>query len=206
MRRRLVMILTCLCCVLTMGAQTQDTHWTVNVHDYRYDMTAYVTLVVDDEVLTDLSEYEIAAFCGTECRGVGTIETAGTGNDQKSYGHLRIRSNQEQGETITFKVYHKTYGRELGVEDVSITFSSMSVQGLPSNPLQLPVSAIIPGDVDGDGHLTVFDIVDIMDWILDPESVPGFVEKAADFNGDGDVDIFDVTDMMDWILSHEEEE
>lgn len=206
MKRSLRMILTCLCCVLAMGTQAQASHWSVNIYDYQYDMTAYVTLIVDDEVLTDLSEYEIAAFCGTECRGVATIETVTQGGQQKSYGHLRIRSNQQQGETITFKVFNKTYGRELGVEDTSITFKSMDVQGLPSSPLQLTVSAVIPGDVDGDGHLTIFDIVDIMDWILDPESVPGFVEKAADFNGDGDVDIFDVTDMMDWILSHEEEE
>lgn len=156
-------------------------------------------------MLTDLSEYEIAAFCGTECRGVATIETVTQGGQQKSYGHLRIRSNQQQGETITFKVFNKTYGRELGVEDTSITFKSMDVQGLPSNPLQLPVSAIIPGDVNGDGEVDVFDIVNIMDWILDPESVPGFVEKAADFNNDGDTDVFDVVEMMDWILSQEEE-
>jgi hypothetical protein len=79
----------------------------------------------------------------------------------------------------------------------------MSVQGLPSNPLQLPVSAIIPGDVNGDGEVDIFDIVSIMDWILDPESVPGFVEKAADFNNDGETDVFDVVEMMDWILSQE---
>lgn len=203
MKRSLRMILMCLCCVLAMGAQAQASHWSVNIYDYRYDMTAYVTLVVDNEVVTDLSEYEIAAFCGTECRGVATIETVP--GQQNSYGHLRIRSNQEQGETITFKVFNKTFGRELGVENTSITFKSLDVKGLPSSPLQLPLSAIIPGDVDGSGEVDVFDIVAIMDWILDPESVPDFVEKAADFNNDGDVDVFDVVEMMDWILNKEEE-
>ena len=65
--------------------------------------------------------------------------------------------------------------------------------------------AIIPGDLDGSGEVDIFDIVTIMDWILDPDSVEGFVEKAADFNGDGDVDVFDVVDMMDWILTHDDE-
>ena len=57
MKRSLRMILTCLCCVLAMGAQAQATHWSVNIYDYQYDMTAYVTLIVDDEVLTDLSDH-----------------------------------------------------------------------------------------------------------------------------------------------------
>jgi hypothetical protein len=204
MKRNLRMILTCLVCVLAMGTQAQTPQWSVNVYDYRYDMTAYVTLVVDDQVLTDLSDYEIAAFCDNECRGVANIETVTQDGQQKSYGHLRIRSNQEQGETITFKVYNKTYGRELSVENISLTFQSLDVQGLPSNPLQLVVSAIIPGDVDGSGEVDLFDIVAIMDWILDPDSVEGFVEKAADFNNDESVDLFDVVDMMDWILSQDE--
>ena len=204
MKRNLRMILTCLVCVLAMGTQAQTPQWSVNVYDYRYDMTAYVTLVVDDQVLTDLSDYEIAAFCDNECRGVDNIETVTQDGQQKSYGHLRIRSNQEQGETITFKVYNKTYGRELSVENISLTFQSLDVQGLPSNPLQLVVSAIIPGDVDGSGEVDLFDIVAIMDWILDPDSVEGFVEKAADFNNDESVDLFDVVDMMDWILSQDE--
>lgn len=204
MKRNLRMILTCLCCVLAMGAQAQDApHWSVNIYDYQYDMTAYVTLVVDDEVVTDLSGYEIAAFCGTECRGVATVETVTAGGQQKSYAYLRIRSNQEQGETITFKVYDKTYERELGVENTTLTFKSLDVQGLPSNPLQLQVSAAVPGDVTGEGDVDLFDIVAIMDWILGNNTDPNFVVSAADFNGDGEVDVFDVVDMMDWILSQE---
>lgn len=204
MKRSLRIILTCLCCVLAMGAQAQDApHWSVNIYDYQYDMTAYVTLVVDNEVVTDLSGYEVAAFCGTECRGVATVETVTSGGQQKSYAYLRIRSNQEQGETITFKVYDKSCERELGVENTTLTFKSLDVQGLPSDPLQLQVSAAVPGDVTGEGDVDLFDIVAIMDWILGNNTDPNFVVSAADFNGDGEVDVFDVVDMMDWILSQE---
>ena len=201
MKRSLRMILTCLCCVLAMGAQAQDApHWSVNIYDYQYDMTAYVTLVVDNEVVTDLSGYEIAAFCGTECRGVATVETVTLGGQQKSYAYLRIRSNQEQGETITFKVYEKSKKREFNIENGSMTFKSLDVQGLPSAPVQLALSRVIPGDANGDGEVDLTDASIVFDFYMG-EEMSEFFEAAADFDGDGTVDLTDAVLIFEYYMN-----
>ena len=201
MKRSLRMILTCLCCVLAMGAQAQDApHWSVNMYDYQYDMTAYVTLVVDNEVVTDLSGYEIAAFCGTECRGVATVETVTLGGQQKSYAYLRIRSNQEQGETITFKVYEKSKKREFNIENGSMTFKSLDVQGLPSAPVQLAWSRVIPGDANGDGEVDLTDASIVFDFYMG-EEMSEFFEAAADFDGDGTVDLTDAVLIFEYYMN-----
>lgn len=201
MKRSLRMILTCLYCVLAMGAQAQDApHWSVNMYDYQYDMTAYVTLVVDNEVVTDLSGYEIAAFCGTECRGVATVETVTLGGQQKSYAYLRIRSNQEQGETITFKVYEKSKKREFNIENGSMTFKSLDVQGLPSAPVQLALSRVIPGDANGDGEVDLTDASIVFDFYMG-EEMSEFFEAAADFDGDGTVDLTDAVLIFEYYMN-----
>ena len=201
MKRSLRMILTCLCCVLAMGAQAQDApHWSVNMYDYQYDMTAYVTLVVDNEGVTDLSGYEIAAFCGTECRGVATVETVTSGGQQKSYAYLRIRSNQEQGETITFKVYEKSKKREFNIENGSMTFKSLDVQGLPSAPVQLALSRVIPGDANGDGEVDLTDASIVFDFYMG-EEMSEFFEAAADFDGDGTVDLTDAVLIFEYYMN-----
>lgn len=175
----------------------QDTHWSVNIYDYEYDMTAYIALTADGESMTDYDNYELAAFCGEECRGVATIQTT-VGN---SYCYLRIRSNQSAGEAITFKVYVKNTEREVDVEDFALDFVSQSVQGLPSSPVVLDFKPYIPGDADGDGEISVFDVVSIMDYVLEGEAPDGFIAAAADFNGDGEVDVFDIVELMDYILN-----
>ena len=50
----------------------------------------------------------------------------------------------------------------------------------------------IPGDVDGDGELTIFDATAIQRYLADMPS-QSFNEKAADYDGDGEITIFDVT-------------
>ena len=201
MKRNLRMILTCLCCVLAMGAQAQDApHWSVNMYDYQYDMTAYVTLVVDNEVVADLSGYEIAAFCGTECRGVATVETVTVGGQQKSYAYLRIRSNEAQGETITFKAYEKSKKREFNIENGSMTFKSLDVQGLPSAPVQLALSRVIPGDANGDGEVDLTDASIVFDFYMG-EEMSEFFEAAADFDGDGTVDLTDAVLIFEYYMN-----
>ena len=127
-RIRIAMV-TALCSLLTLGAQADDAHWTVSAHDYEYDMTAYVALTDDGTAVTNYDGYEVAAFCGNECRGVTAWRTV----EDHTYGYLRIRSNQNEGETITFKVYVKALQTEVST-DFSLTFKALDVVGLPSSP------------------------------------------------------------------------
>lgn len=193
MKKSYFIILLFLC--LALGAKAQSTHWSVNIYDYQYDMTAYIALTADGEAVTDYSEYELAAFCGDECRGVATVQTVGS----KSYCYMRIRSNQDSGEAITFKVYVKDTEREVDVEDYSMTFASQSVQGMPSSPVVLNFVPFIPGDADGDGEITINDVIMTIDASLD-KADPTFIKAAADLDGDNEITINDVILIIDLTL------
>ncbi len=195
MKKSYFIILLFLC--LALGAKAQSTHWSVNIYDYQYDMSAYIALTADGEAVTDYSEYELAAFCGDECRGVATVQTVGS----KSYCYMRIRSNQDSGEAITFKVYVKDTEREVDVENYTMSFISQSVQGMPSSPVVLNFVPFIPGDADGNKKINIFDAVAIVDYILSPETTTINV-KAADIDKNNKVNIFDAVAVVDIILNN----
>ncbi|MDE6560959.1 MAG: InlB B-repeat-containing protein [Muribaculaceae bacterium] len=106
-----------------------DNGWTVNPYDYRYDMSAYVKLEIDGAMATDLADYDVAAFCGDECRGILDVRTAAG----SQYGYVRIRSNSADGEVIGFKIIDKVSGKDLKCE-TTLDFVSDSSVGLPSSP------------------------------------------------------------------------
>ena len=189
-----IMMALCLCLSL-VGAKAQESHWSVNIYNYQYDMTAYLALTADGEAVTDYGNYEVAAFCGEECRGVATVQTAGG----TSYCYLRIRSNQASGETITFKVYVKDTGREVDVDGTTMTFNSNTVQGMPSSPVVLNFMPYMPGDADGDGEITINDVIMAIDASLGNPST-SFIAPAADLDGDGEITINDVILMIDLTL------
>ena len=123
----LISLLTLL--LLNVQLLASGVDWTVNVHNYQYDMTAYVTLRLNGADVADLSSYTIAAFCNDECRGVMEARSV----DNNTYGYLRIRSNQFSGEIITFKVYVPVSDR-IAISTNQITFQSQQVIGYPSSP------------------------------------------------------------------------
>lgn len=132
-----VLLLLCFFSAGTMQAQSQ--HWQCDPYVWEYDMTAYVTLTLNNKAVNNLTDYEIAAFCGSECRGVATIQTSEKGENVTTYSYLRIRSNQQSGETITFKAYNKVFDKEYIVEGYSLTFQYQGVIGLPSSLIQFPI-------------------------------------------------------------------
>lgn len=129
------LFLLCLFYNGTLSAQNQ--HWQCDPYAWEYDMTAYIVLNLNNEAVSNLADYEIAAFYGTECRGVATIQSSEKDGQTTTYGYLRIRSNQQAGETITFKTYDKVSAKEYDVENYSLVFQSQSVIGLPSSPVLL---------------------------------------------------------------------
>ena len=129
---RFVKYLTLLCCLLFAGGamMAQNTHWTYDANAFEYDMTAYLTIEYDGNQVSDLSDYEVAAFIGNDCRGISRMIKTENGS---SYLYMRIRSNQEQGESIKFKVYQKSKDKEFECDE-NITFENRFVIGLPSSP------------------------------------------------------------------------
>ena len=128
-----------LCGGLYVETHAQSSHWQFDAYAYRYDMTAYVSLSIDGEIVTDYSDYEIAAFCGEECRGIASIQKVEKEGTEKNFGYLRIRSNQDTDETITFKVFKMSTNQEMNVYNTSVVFRSQQLVGMPSTPMILPI-------------------------------------------------------------------
>ncbi len=123
----LVGMILCLC-------NAQAGHWTCNPSDFQYDMVAYVGLQIDGAMVTIIQDYEVAAFVGDECRGVAVCEIV----DDSGFGYysLRIRSNEESGEIVTFKYYDAVHSVEKELE-INLTFEHQAIVGVPSKPLIL---------------------------------------------------------------------
>jgi len=196
------MIMMFLCLLLPLGAGAQDTHWTVDPYAYQYDMTAYMAISINGEPLSDLRGYEIAAFCGDECRGVSKIMSVENDGKTTYYAYLRIRSNSSEGEDIKFKVFVAAMNAEYDVDDVTVAFQSQQVAGLPSSPLMLNVNIeFLLGDANGDLRISIADAVAIVDYILSDGKTP-LVVPAADMDKNGRVSIADAVAIVDYILSH----
>ena len=197
---KIIVTTTLLCIVFISRMCAQNQHWTCDIHAYQYDMTAYVAVEVNGHSLKSYSDYEIAAFCGNECRGVASIQTTQKDGKTGTYGYLRIRSNQQKGETITFKVYQKTMAQEIDVEKVEVSFKAQEAVGLPSNPLVLPLTIAMMGDANGDGHITTFDVTKVVNYILTGQDA-GLNKLAVDMDGDGNITTLDVSQILQLILN-----
>lgn len=147
------MAITILFAFLPSKAQATS-EWTVNPADYRYDMSLYfdMTLGATGEHV-DLGKYEIASFVNDECRGVADFLP-----NVEGCLYMRIRSNQETGEKVTFKIRNRTSGEITNVEGISLTFESDKAIGMPSNPHQIVVRRYFDVTIQAsEGGSVIFD-------------------------------------------------
>ena len=119
---------------VVLSVRAQSAHWNYDAHSYEYEMGIYFSMDFNGTQVTDYSDYEIAAFYASECRGVASTVQVG----DKSVGYIRVRSNQVSGERISFKVYVKSEAEEYSVYE-TVDFSSEALQGIPSSPMTLTV-------------------------------------------------------------------
>ena len=190
-----------ICCLISVLfsmtiLHAQDSQWSVNPYDYKYDMTVYAKVVYEGTEVSDYSNYEIGAFVGNECRGVGDVQT----KDSYTWVYLRVRSNQASGEKLIFKLYDKSTGRTSVVKPSQvIAFSSQGMIGKPSSPVTLEKPSYTLGDVNEDG------IIDVADVVAASQLAAGVVDSkynslAADANLDGKINIADVV-MISTIIA-----
>lgn len=190
-------------CMAVVGINAHAAHWVCNPHDYQYDMTAYVQLRDGASAVDDLSNYEVAAFAGDECRGVAQWVTTADGNHR--YGLVRLWSNVQQGETLRWKVYDIKSHKERTIynSEVYLAFEAQAVAGLPSAPIVLNLQAqgqsTVAGDVNGDGVVTAADITALYDYLLNNETT-NLVN--GDQNGDGNITAADITAVYDVLLGN----
>lgn len=190
-----------ICCLISVLfsmtiLHAQDSQWSVNPYDYKYDMTVYAKVVYEGAEVSDYSNYEIGAFVGNECRGVGDVQT----KDSYTWVYLRVRSNQASGEKLIFKLYDKSTGRTSVIKPSQvIAFSSQGMIGKPSSPVTLEKPSYTLGDVNEDG------VIDVADVVAASQLAAGVVDSkynslAADANLDGKINIADVV-MISTIIA-----
>ena len=112
-----------------------STPWTVNPSDYRYDMSLYLDVYFVAGKM-DYVQYDVAVFCGDECRGVAEPLSL---TDGSQCLYLRARSNKESGEKMSFKYYNKQTQEVSDIEGVSFDFVSNGRLGYPSDPYKVKI-------------------------------------------------------------------
>ena len=186
--------LVCLACMLAMAmvayAEGNEIGWTVNPFDYQYDMTIYAQLKIDDAVVSDYSNYEVAAFVGDECRGVAEIQT----KENSTWLYIRVRSASASGEKISFKLFDKTEGKIKRIAE-TVDFESQGLEGMPSSPFDLTSAKYTPGDVNDDGSINIADVTSILSIMAGNQS-DSLIREAADVNDDGAINVADVTSVL----------
>lgn len=185
-------IFSVLCIVLTLPTAllAQGSGWTVNPHDYQYDMTVYAAIVLESGVVKDYSNYEIAAFVNAgdkeECRGVATVDSQGG----LTWLYMRVYSNKASGEQVYFKIYDKSKSEVLTPKE-KITFESEKLVGMPSSPQKLSLVKFTLGDVNDDGKINAADIVAVKQIMAETAS-GNIIVDAADVNSDAKVNSADI--------------
>ena len=186
--------LVCLACMLAMAmvayAEGNESGWTVSPFDYQYDMTVYAQLKIDDAVVSDYSNYEVAAFVGDECRGVAEIQT----KENSTWLYIRVRSASASGEKISFKLFDKTEGKIKRIAE-TVDFESQGLEGMPSSPFDLTSAKYTPGDVNDDGSINIADVTSILSIMAGNQS-DTLIREADDVNDDGAINVADVTSVL----------
>ena len=150
------------------------------------------------------------AYADADLMNTGYWDPSGDGN-YESYGsikweagdydqmlYLRLRDNEPYQEGEQDEIYIVTRPLsssdprggtviENGDNDQEFTWTS-AVFALPGTS---------PGDVNGDGRLSISDVTGLIDLLLSGNMPPA----AADVNGDGKVSIADVTALINYLLN-----
>lgn len=191
MKTKRIMMALCLLLTSALGLFAQEnTHWQCDIYAYEYDMAMYLQVEKSGSLITDYSDYEVAAFVGEECRGVAEFQIVNiSGNSQVQYGYIRIRSNAKEGETATFQVYQRSTGKTFSVSE-SVAFVNMALEGMPSVPKVLHVIVPVWGDVNADGKVDSSDVSAIAEVIM-----TNTYNVRADLNNDEKVNVADIVEL-----------
>lgn len=118
----------------SLNAQEEASHWNYNPHAFEYEMSLYFNIYKDGTIVSDISNYEVAAFCNSECRGVSEIIAIG----ENLVGYIRVWSNEKNGESMKFMAFSKSANQEFQTNE-SIAFVAENLIGMPSSPMEMHI-------------------------------------------------------------------
>ena len=136
--------------------------------------------------ILSLGEYKVVAYSGTsrafsETEGVVINLT------------LNVSKETEIGEYAII------------LKDIELTTTDTESFFPADVSAKLTVREVLPGDANGDGRVSISDVVAIVNHIIG-RTPAKFVIAAADVNGDGNINVFDVTKTVNMILGIDEED
>lgn len=120
-------------------------------------------------------------------------------------GNRAISNESGDGMTISIDVADDV---AIGTYDMTIKDIEMTVRKAgnvyedihpKNNTATLTVTEAMMGDVNGDGRVSVTDVISMNSYILEEEPAQ-FIRKVADLNNDGKVTITDMVQVIDIIL------
>lgn len=119
------------------NAQEVDVEWTVKPHAYKYNMTGFARVIVDNASMTN-AQYEIGAFVGDECRGEALCNNVVNGYYQAA---LTIFGND--GDVLTFKVMDHNNNWVIFADcDDTLHFKANRYYADPYNPKEINLKTI----------------------------------------------------------------
>ncbi len=139
-----IRLLSIMAMVLWASALSAQSHWQCDYAKFSESMAIYFQLADGDNVIADVTPYEVAAFVGEECRGVATFQEEQIDANTVKYGYLRIYSNAESAEKIILKVYNKSSQLEKRIAISSFLFETDKRIGVPSTPVKYDITASVP--------------------------------------------------------------
>ena len=120
-------------------------------------------------------------------------------------GSRAISQASGDGMTITVNVADEvaTGNYMMTIKDIEMTVKKTGNVYEDIHPKNstatLTVTEAVMGDVNGDGRVSVTDVISMNSYILEEEPAQ-FIRKVADLNGDGKVTITDMVQVIDIIL------
>ena len=101
---------------------------------------------------------------------------------------------------IREKLYVMVYDGKTVVKEDALVGTGMVVQLKDGDKVMDSVTVIVTGDTNGDGKITVTDMIATKSHLLGKSKFTGAAEKAADTNGDGKISITDFIQLKAHIL------
>ena len=176
------------------GKAATDPDWSCDIHAYQYDMSVYLSLQKDGVPVA--GDWVVAAFCGEECRGIAELQTV----KDASFYYIRVRSREESGESISFKVYDRNAGKEQKTSG-SLSFTHLEQVGYPSQPWILTLPTMVDPEDGLDGiDETTQEIVLTGTWTQ--EKIDQLAEKIHRGDESGN-NALSTVDMSEVALPHD---
>ncbi len=90
-------------------------------------------------------------------------------------------------------------GLEISIDDLLCT--GMVIELMDGDIVKQSLTIIVAGDVNGDGSITISDMISVKGHLLGNKTLEGSAAMAADYNGDGSITISDFVWLKSYILN-----